>query len=238
MANDSFKRVEMKYRLNSEQRAALEALLQKHMVPDAHGESTICNIYYDTPDFRLIRKSIEKPVYKEKLRLRSYGRVSPDDKVFLELKKKYKGVVYKRRISLKEKNAMAFLNGEKVLKTDHEDFKKNQISKEIMFFVRSYPFLRPAIYLCYDRTAYFSKDDPSLRMTFDRNIRYRTEDFSLTSEPGGEQLLAPGESILEIKASDGLPLWLVDALDENEIRKNAFSKVGSAYQVLLQQQAL
>lgn len=232
MNNNCFKRTEMKYRLNSEQRATLEDLLQEHMVPDSHGESTICNIYYDTPDFRLIRKSLEKPVYKEKLRLRSYGPVSPSGTVYLELKKKYKGIVYKRRISLTEAEAEAYFNGHAPLPSS------DQISKEIDYFKQFYAFLMPAVYLCYDRTAYFDQEDPTLRITFDRNIRFRRDDLSLQSKPGGIGLLRPGESLLEIKSASPLPLWLVDALNEEHIRKNAFSKYGSAYQILLQEQAL
>ena len=95
----TFERRELKYRITDAQRAALEAAFDARMVPDEHGESTICNIYYDTADYRLIRASLEKPAYKEKLRLRSYGVTEPGGEVFLELKKKYKGIVYKRRIT-------------------------------------------------------------------------------------------------------------------------------------------
>ena len=100
MDKSIFKRHELKYLVSAEQREFIESEFERYMIPDEHGESTICNIYYDTHDFRLIRRSLEKPVYKEKLRLRSYGTASKDEKVFLELKKKYKGIVYKRRISL------------------------------------------------------------------------------------------------------------------------------------------
>ena len=106
-----FARKELKYRLTASQDRFLREALAPYVRPDQYGESTICNIYYDTPDFRLIRKSIEKPVYKEKLRLRSYGPAGPDDNTFLELKKKYKGIVYKRRICLPEQDAMNYLSG-------------------------------------------------------------------------------------------------------------------------------
>lgn len=114
MDKSIFKRHELKYLVSTEQREFIESEFARYMIPDEHGESTICNIYYDTPDFRLIRRSLEKPVYKEKLRLRSYGTASKDEKVFLELKKKYKGIVYKRRISLNYDEAQEILeNGEK-----------------------------------------------------------------------------------------------------------------------------
>ena len=107
----TFERRELKYRITDAQRAALEAAFGARMVPDEHGESTICNIYYDTADYRLIRASLEKPAYKEKLRLRSYGVTEPGGEVFLELKKKYKGIVYKRRITLPEDAAGEFIAG-------------------------------------------------------------------------------------------------------------------------------
>ena len=105
----TFERRELKYRITDAQRAALEAAFGARMVPDEHGESTICNIYYDTADYRLIRASLEKPAYKEKLRLRSYGATEPGGEVFLELKKKYKGIVYERRITLPEDAAGDFI---------------------------------------------------------------------------------------------------------------------------------
>ena len=107
----TFERRELKYRITDAQRAELEAAFGARMVPDEHGESTICNIYYDTADYRLIRASLEKPAYKEKLRLRSYGATEPGGEVFLELKKKYKGIVYKRRITLPEDAAGEFIAG-------------------------------------------------------------------------------------------------------------------------------
>ena len=107
----TFERRELKYRITDAQRAALEAAFGTQMIPDEHGESTICNIYYDTADYRLIRASLEKPAYKEKLRLRSYGVTEPGGEVFLELKKKYKGIVYKRRITLPEDAAGEFIAG-------------------------------------------------------------------------------------------------------------------------------
>ena len=197
------------------------------MIPDEHGESTICNIYYDTPDFRLIRRSLEKPVYKEKLRLRSYGTASKDEKVFLELKKKYKGIVYKRRISLNCDEAQDTLeNGERLTEN-------SQIAKEINYFLDFYGDIFPAVYLCYDRTAYFGADDSDLRITFDRNIRWRTEDIDLKVEPYGEQILDRGYSLMEIKAAGSMPLWLAELLAQGGIKQISFSKYGMAYMTML-----
>ena len=226
MSNDIFERHEIKFMADSRQRAYMERVFARHMAPDPHGESTVCNIYYDTPDFRLVRGSLEKPVYKEKLRLRSYGPVSGDGQVFLELKKKYKGVVYKRRIELREREAAAYMSGRAALPYD------SQIGREIDYFCSYYRGLRPAVYLCYDRCAYFSQDDPNLRATFDKNILWRTDDMRLTARPGGEHLLLPGRSLLEVKTASAIPMWLVEALDTAEIRTASFSKYGEAYKIM------
>lgn len=231
MENNIFQRWEIKYLVNSRQRAMLEQAFERHMRLDPHGESCICNVYYDTPDYRLIRQSLEKPVYKEKLRLRSYGRVQPQDEVFLELKKKYRGVVYKRRISLSDWDAEHYMKGRLPLTED------SQIGREIDYFKRFYRNLQPAVYLCYDRCAYFSTDDPSLRATFDRRIRWRQEDMSLSALAGGQQLLQPQHSLFEIKAATSIPLWLVEVLEAGEIRQTSFSKYGEAYKSILSERS-
>lgn len=223
MDNNIFQRHEVKYLVDSRQRALLEQAFRVHMRPDPHGESTVCSLYYDTPDFRLIRRSLEKPLYKEKLRARSYGSVSAEDDVFLELKKKYRGVVYKRRISLPEWEAAACMAGLRPFPSD------SQIGREIEYFCSFYEGLGPAVFLCYDRCAYFSAVDPGLRATFDTNIRWRDEDLSLTADAGGERLLPPGQSLFEIKTANAIPLWLVEALEAGEIRQASFSKYGEAY---------
>ena len=222
-----FKRHELKYLVDARQRACVETAFSGRMIPDEHGESTICNIYYDTPDYRLIRRSLEKPVYKEKLRLRSYGMVDDDTKTFLELKKKYKGVVYKRRISIEYDEAYRILGEGGRLDG------KSQIEREINYFLDYYGDIVPAVYLCYDRTAYFAEEDTDLRITFDRNILWRTEDIDLRSEPGGQPILDEGYSLMEIKAAGAMPLWLVEILNENCIRQTSFSKYGMAYMTML-----
>lgn len=223
----TFERRELKYRITDAQRAALEAAFGARMVPDEHGESTICNIYYDTADYRLIRASLEKPAYKEKLRLRSYGVTEPGDEVFLELKKKYKGIVYKRRITLPEDAAGEFIAGRAPL-GEH-----GQIGREIEYFTAFYAPLLPAVYLSYERSAWFSREDRDLRITFDKNIRFRQEDVSLTLPAGGRRILPEGESLMEIKAAAALPLWLVSELDTLGIYQRTFSKYGEAYKAIL-----
>ena len=223
----TFERRELKYRITDAQRAALEAAFGARMVPDEHGESTICNIYYDTADYRLIRTSLEKPAYKEKLRLRSYGVTEPGGEVFLELKKKYKGIVYKRRITLPEDAAGEFIAGRAPL-GEHE-----QIGREIEYFTAFYAPLLPAVHLSCERCAWFSREDRDLRITFDKNIRFRQEDVSLTLPAGGRRILSEGESLMEIKAAAALPLWLVSELDTLGIYQSTFSKYGEAYKAIL-----
>lgn len=222
-----FKRHELKYLLSDRQREGFERDIQKEMIPDSHGESTVCNVYYDTDDFRIIRHSLEKPVYKEKLRLRSYGKVDENRNVFLELKKKYMGIVYKRRIHIRERDAFDFLSG-RIDNPNH-----SQIGREIDYFISSYPGLEAKVYLCYDRSAYFSSTDNSLRITFDRNIRYRTSELRLSFEPAGKRIISPEESLLEIKCADSMPLWLVKLLEKYDIKKVSFSKYGTAYTQML-----
>lgn len=223
----TFERRELKYRITDAQRAALEAAFGARMVPDEHGESTICNIYYDTADYRLIRASLEKPAYKEKLRLRSYGVTEPGGEVFLELKKKYKGIVYKRRITLPEDAAGEFI-AERAPLGEH-----GQIGREIEYFTAFYAPLLPAVHLSYERSAWFSREDRDLRITFDKNIRFRQEDVSLTLPAGGRRILPEGESLMEIKAAAALPLWLVSELDTLGIYQSTFSKYGEAYKAIL-----
>lgn len=227
---DVFRRRELKFLLCDAQCQVIQEALYRRMEPDPHGLSTICNLYYDTPDYRLIRHSLEHPVYKEKLRLRCYGQASPDADIFLELKKKYKGVVYKRRVKVTEPEGIAFMNRTGVLR------KQNQISREIIYFRDFYQTLRPQVYLCYDREAWYDPVDKGFRMTLDRNVRYRTTDLCLSTPFGGRDILEPGQTLLEVKAEGAVPLWLVDLLNCEQIRKQSFSKYGRAYLQMLQEQ--
>ena len=216
-----FKRYELKYLLSLEQKQALLEAMAPYMAPDKYGRTTIRNLYYDTEDYRLIRRSIEKPVYKEKLRIRSYEKANPGSKVFVELKKKYQSVVYKRRLSLSEEAAMAWLSGD----PRHND--GSQIAQEISYFMEHYPMLRPTVFLSYEREAYLDGSD--FRVTFDDTILCRREDLSLQIEPYGRLLLPEGKVLMELKCAGGIPLWMVQALSREKIYKTSFSKYGTAY---------
>lgn len=231
MADYIFRRKEQKYLLNEVQTAAFRVAMAEFMEPDTFATSAIRNIYYDTPDYRLIRRSLEKPVYKEKLRLRAYGDVTREGKVFLEMKKKYKGVVYKRRIRLKENQAVAYMAD------PDQRLEDTQIGRELDYFKTFYKELFPALYLSYDRMSWRSHDK-QLRITMDWNICYRIHDVDLKIPPSGEQLLQPGQTLVEIKAPGTMPMWLARVLSENQIRQISFSKYGTAYQRLLREQKI
>ncbi|MBR4555616.1 MAG: polyphosphate polymerase domain-containing protein [Ruminococcus sp.] len=218
-----FKRVEKKYLLSEEQYNELRKRLRTYMSVDQYGETTICNIYYDTPDHVLVRRSMEKPIYKEKLRVRSYGTPKPGGTVFVEVKKKFKGVVYKRRASMKLEQSDEFTAGNPV------GTKDKQIENELLYFIKFYKGIAPAMYLSYDRIALFGNDDPELRVTFDRNITFREEDLRLESGSYGRKILPEGTRVMEIKITNAMPLWLAHILDELKIFPASFSKYGSAY---------
>ena len=219
----TFERSEKKYLITTAQYTALREVLDKRMTADKYEQYTVCNLYFDTDHNDLIRRSIEKPRYKEKLRLRSYGVVADDDKVFLEIKKKYKGVVYKRRIVLPYGEAKAYLyDGIPPRET-------GQIFREIDYFIKFYHAF-PKLYLSYDRVALCGVgEEKGLRVTFDRNIQSRTYDLDLSIPPSGEQLLTPDQWLMEIKAPGAVPLWLSEALTRLAIYPNSFSKYGKVY---------
>ncbi|MBR2406235.1 MAG: polyphosphate polymerase domain-containing protein [Clostridia bacterium] len=217
---DRFERYELKYRLPQAQYERLLTALTPHLQPDRYFRSTIASLYYDTPDHRLIRRSLEHPVYKEKLRLRSYGPAAESDPVFVELKKKYDHVVYKRRITMPLAAATAFLAGGPAADT--------QISREITYFRDFYPQLAPSMLLMYDREAYVAKSDPSLRITFDHRVRYRTTALALHDVESGT-LLLPNECLLEVKTGAALPLWLLRIFEQEKLYRTSFSKYGTAF---------
>ena len=207
MADNTFKRYELKYMLDIEQYEQIMSEMIRYMQPDRFAHSQIINIYFDTPSHRLIRDSIEKPVYKEKLRLRSYGVPDDDSEVFIELKKKYKSVVYKRRLEVPEQEAMDYLVGGQPL---HEDC---QIGREI--------------------DSYKGIDDPELRITFDYNILWQNDDLTLQKEPYGHKVIPEYKVLMEIKMSGGFPLWLSHLLTKYGAYKTSFSKYGEAYKQMV-----
>lgn len=226
----TFQRYEIKYLLDNMKYKELQNRLCGKMEQDQYGKTLIGNIYFDTPDFRLIRQSLEKPVYKEKLRLRSYGIPQGRDQVFAELKKKYCGVVYKRREELGLWDAEAYLYRHRPA-AGH-----SQVIKEIDWMFRYYPALAPAMYISYQRVAMYGCSDPDFRLTFDGDILWRRQELYLDKGAWGEPLLGTGQRLMEVKVASTLPLWFAKILNELEIYPMSYSKYGTAYQKMLEKQ--
>lgn len=225
----SFERREAKYLLTDGERLALEVIMSGHMLPDEHGPSTVRSVYYDTPSLLLARRSAESPTYKEKLRLRAYGKPVKGEKVFVELKKKCAGIVYKRRTVTDINTAGMLLDPNRPPRPD-----ASQIEREISRAAMRYEGLAPRVYLAYDRTAFYERDNRDLRMTFDRRVRARWDDPRLSVTDGTDQLLEDGISILEIKTSRAMPLWLVSAISELRLKPAHWSKYGTVCKTRLQ----
>ena len=240
----TFQRYEKKYILTAEEKETLLRRMQPYIEADCHAKYTICSIYYDTWDFRLIRASIEKPIYKEKLRVRSYGVPSDNDKIFIELKKKYNGVVYKRRIESTASDASDFLDCSGNLSPAGSG-RFGQIGKEILWF-RDFYRVSPRVFIAYDREAFSGVCNPGLRITFDRNLRWRDTALDLRLGDRGEALpirvpfrenRMPKNSkdpvLMEIKFPGTSPLWLSQMLSELKIFPSSFSKYGTCYRSCL-----
>ena len=214
MAIEIFNRYEHKYKLDTKTFNKVLEIMDEHMELDSHcGEHslyTIANIYYDTKDNSLIRESLSKPAYKEKLRLRSYGVPDMDSKVFLEIKKKYRGLVNKRRTTLELGEAYDFI--ETGVKPELQDYMNGQVLNELEYCLNLYD-LEPKVYIAYDRLAYFEKGNDDLRISFDTNVW-----------------------LMEIKTSLAKPLWLCEMLSEFEIRSSSFSKYGTEYKNMMARQ--
>lgn len=220
-----FTRKEIKYLLTEQQLSVLMPVLETHMVPDAFAHSSISNLYYDTPDFRMVRRSLEKPGYKEKLRLRSYGLPGADSPVFPEIKKKARGIVYKRRVCMPYNAALSYLSGQR-------PGGEGQIFRELDWMLLAYPALAPRVYLSYARDSWRGVRDSGLRLTLDRDILFRVRALELDQRPWGTALLEPGQVLMEIKIPGAAPTWLSEALSENGIFPVSFSKYGRAYETL------
>ena len=223
---DVFERKEVKYRLDARQAETMRRALEGHMEPDAYGRTTVRSLYLDTPERTLIERSLDKPLYKEKLRLRRYGEATDEgDCVFVEIKKKYDHVVYKRRIGMNYQQAVDYLDGAPAPE-------ESQISREIDWFCRFYEGLQPAMCIFYDRLAVFDREQPDLRVTFDSGIRWRADDLDLAHGTRGRLLLDPSMCLMEIKIPGAAPLWLARALSDAGVFPSHFSKYGAAYQTM------
>ncbi|MDR1134661.1 MAG: polyphosphate polymerase domain-containing protein [Clostridiales Family XIII bacterium] len=217
-----FKRYEKKYIITPEQCAVFQNILSRRMAPDRFGEYLVQNLYFDTENWDVIRASIEKPLFKEKLRLRCYGTPDQESTLFLELKKKYKGIVYKRRVPLPfkaftDRTVREIVSGE-----------SSQISRELDFYLKT-EAVSEKIHISYNRIALSGITDAGLRVTFDTHMRFRLDGLNFEHPCGGRLILPQGGVVMEIKALGGMPLWLSRALGENGIFPRTFSKYGVCY---------
>lgn len=231
MAIKTFKRYEKKYLLNENQFTALCEKIAQHMSPDKHcrnGEHyTIYNIYYDTDNNDLIRHSLSKPYYKEKLRLRTYKvPESLEEEVFLELKKKIGGIVCKRRATMSLQEAYDFI--QKGKKPISDSYVNNQVIEEIAYFL-SRNEVSPRAFISYERMAYFGKEDKEFRLTFDNHIKTRRSSLYLEEGEFGRELIGEKQYLMEVKISGSMPIWLTNIFSELKIYSTSFSKYGREY---------
>ncbi len=231
MAINSFARKEIKFLLNMYQYEEMKSVIGQYMEPDKYcvggREYGIYNIYYDTPDDFLIRESLSKPYFKEKLRLRSYySPAEPDSPVFLEIKRKIGGIVTKRRVSMTLAESREYLISRR--KPESDKYIQNQVFSELDAFLDHYPIM-PKQYISYQREAFFGKDNKDFRLTFDRKITERRYDLDLRESSYGNYIIDRDQRLMEVKVSDSMPEWLINKLSELEIYKTSFSKYGKAY---------
>ena len=220
---ENFARVETKYLLTLPQAAALEmGLMRLGFGKTDFGSPRVQSLYYDTADYALIRMSLERPAYKEKLRLRAYGEPGALTQSFVEIKKKYNGVVYKRRTAMPLREAMDDLYWGRMPE------KAGQVGREVQWMMHRYG-LRPAAVISYDRDAWFCPEQPGVRITFDRRLTFRDWALDLNSGEPGLPLLPADRRLMEIKTNGVYPLWLTQLLRETDARRTHFSKYGLAY---------
>ncbi len=218
----TFKRFEKKYLINIEQYKSFLSDIDDYIVKDKYPSYTIGNIYYDTESYEIIRRSIDKPLFKEKLRARSYGWKNAKKMVFFELKKKFKKEVFKRRVKMPLADLENYLNNGVIPDV------YRQVIDEIEYFMKMYHPV-PKIFIAYEREAYAGKEDSNIRITFDSNIRYRENDLSLSLGDYGNHILDVDQRLAEIKVRGAMPLWLSDALNKNKMYPTSFSKYGYCF---------
>ena len=217
-----FRRVEKKYIIDKKQYELIKESIKEQMELDPHGRSTICNLYLDTDDYALIKNSLQRPIYKDKVRIRSYNLADKKSEVYVEVKKKYDGVVSKRRIKANLEDVEAYLNGAEIPQAD------TQVAKELDYYFKYYK-LKPTAYITYHREAYYAKNDYGFRITFDTNIQARDYDLSLDKGIYGTRIFDEDKVLMEVKTLGGIPMWFVKMMSEYEIRPGHFSKYGATY---------
>lgn len=228
-----FDRIEKKYLITKDDKAQLLKTIKQHMKQDDYYQSEVYNLYFDTDNFDLIIQSIDQPIFKHKLRARSYKGY---DRVFLEIKTKIRGQDlnpgYKRRVMITHDDFDQLVKGKKTIqelaaKTE-ETPADRQIAKEVDHLITHFD-LKPKIMTMYNRESY--KGEDGLRITFDENLKYRDKNLNLKQPKRGKIYFKDKRNIImEIKAHGVLPLWLVKILSANKLYPQQFSKVGKSYE--------
>lgn len=228
MAN-TFNRYEKKYMLDQETATKIKNDIKSYITQDQYSSNsyyTICNIYYDTVNDEIIKQSVSKPQYKEKLRLRCYGDTTKHDIVYLEIKKKLNGFVNKRRthITLEEANNLIF---HKVMPVK-QPYHNTQVLNEIYYFVQN-KILYPKIAISYDREAYYAIDNPDFRITFDNHITSRRKNVYAGRSKEDQSIIDENLILMELKTSTSIPLWMTNILSKYKVFGNSFSKYGTEF---------
>jgi len=218
-----FKRYEKKYLITHDQAQAIESTLAQYMELDKFGTYWVQNLYFDTENWDVINTSMEKPFYKEKLRMRCYGVPEPESNVFLELKKKYDGVGYKRRVAF----PLESLYGRNLADVLTEVGDNTQIARELSYYLQTTP-VTEKMQLTYRRTAYADQLGLGLRITFDTDIRYRLDYLDFANPNEGHEIV-PDHILMEVKTTNNFPLWLAHVFSENNIFRTSFSKYGTCF---------
>ena len=231
IALSTFKRYELKYTITAEQATELKKEIVKYMVPDAYCTDgrmySIYNLYFDNDQDSVIRRSVEKPYFKEKLRLRSYyPSPEPDTPVYFEIKRKINKTVTKRRATVTYEQSKQFLTDYKAIELPK--YIDTRVLREVEYFVKTYE-VYPKVYIRYDRQAFFGKDDKEFRLTFDKNIHTRRYDLDFGHGDDGDLIIPENYRLMEVKISGALPLWLIHAMDELDIHQTSFSKYGKEF---------
>lgn len=224
----NFQRVEEKYMVTKKQKDELLKRMSDYIEKDKYFISNIYNIYFDTENSDIIAYSISKPAFKDKFRIRSYGLPKLEDDIFLEIKVKYKGVVGKRRTTMKLKDFYKMIDTNN-FEDNNKELSNDQILNEFKYYYKYYK-LRPAIFVAYDRESYKGIQDEGLRITFDKNLRSRRENLKLENDEKNLKFFKEEKYLVEIKTLNSLPLWLTRILSDLDIMPISFSKYGKIYE--------
>ena len=230
MAITIIDRMEQKYFVSFDKYKKLMDIIEDKLVKDKYFSERIYNIYFDNDEYEFMTKSLDKPLYKEKVRLRSYETADKNSNVFLEIKKKFQGHGNKRRVVINYNDAIDYINNKIIPDTN------KQIMNELDYTFKKNN-LKPKISLTYDRLSYAFKEDDSYRITFDTNIRYSNKKIDLVDLDDDYCLFNDGY-IMEVKTLKGYPMWFIKALNELKLFPTSYSKVGEAYKELKERNEL